>query len=303
LVAASAGNHAQGVALAAKLLGLRATIVMPESTALIKVQRTEGYGAEVVLHGANWDQSQARAVELAHERDMTLVHPFDDAAVIEGQGTVGLEVLDDLPDVDTLVVPIGGGGLAAGVALAVKALRPSVRVVGVQAAGAAAMVKSLAAGAKVRVEQPTTIAEGIRVGNVGDATFEIVRALLDDCVTVSDDEISEAVVQMMEKICAIVSGGNIDLNLLARLIESGLANAGRYHLVRLRMADTPGNLHRAIGVIASSKGNIVDVQHYRAGWKVPVGFVDVEILVETRHARQGAELDDALRANGFEVRG
>lgn len=328
LVAASAGNHAQGVALAAKLLGVRATIVMPEATALIKVQRTEGYGAEVVLAGENWDQSQLRALELARERGMTLVHPFDDRAVIEGQGTVGLEVLADLPDVEALVVPIGGGGLVAGVALAVKALAPKVRVIGVQASGAAAMARSFAAGVKVSVERPTTIAEGIRVGNVGDETFEIVRQLVDDVVEVGDDEIAEAIVQTMEKskivaeaagvvgiaaitagrvsghgkVCAIVSGGNIDLNLLARLIESGMANAGRYHLARLRMNDAPGSLYRAIGVIAASKGNILDVQHYRAGWKVPVGFVDVEILVETRHARQAGEIDDALRANGFEVR-
>ena len=328
LVAASAGNHAQGVALAAKLLGVRATIVMPEQTALIKVQRTEGYGAEVLLAGESWDQSQSRAIELARERGMTLVHPFDDRAVIDGQATVGLEVLADLPDVEALVVPIGGGGLAAGIALAVKALAPKVKVIGVQASGAAAMAKSFAAGVKVRVERPVTIAEGIRVGNVGDETFALVRALVDDVVEVDEAEIAEAIVQTMEKskivaeaagvvgiaaitagrvrgtgpVCAIVSGGNIDLNQLARLIEAGLANAGRYHLARLRMSDAPGNLHRAIGVIAASKGNIVDVQHYRAGWKVPVGFVDVEILVETRHARHAGEIDDALRSNGFEVR-
>jgi threonine dehydratase len=327
LVAASAGNHGQGVALAAKLLDVRATIVMPEATALIKVQRTEGYGAEVLLHGENWDQAQARAVELAAARGMTLVHPFDDLAVIDGQGTVGLEILDDLPDVEAIVVPIGGGGLAAGIALAVKSQRPDVRVIGVQAAGAAAMARSIAAGARVRVERPTTIAEGIRVGNVGEQTFAIVRALCDDCVTVEESEIAEAVVQTMEKskvvaeaggvvglaaisagrvrstgtICAVVSGGNIDLNQLARLIESGLANAGRYHLVRVRMPDLPGKLHDALGLIAESRANVLDVQHYRAGWKVPVGFVDVEILVETRHAKHGADVDAALRARGFEV--
>ena len=327
LVAASAGNHAQGVALAAKLLGVRATIVMPEATALIKVQRTEGYGAEVLLHGENWDEAQVRAVELAAARGMTLVHPFDDLAVIEGQGTVGLEILEDLADVEAIVVPIGGGGLAAGIALAVKAQRPNVRVIGVQAAGSAAMVRSIAAGARVGVERPATIAEGIRVGNVGEHTFELVRALCDDCVTVEEHEIAEAVVQTMEKskfvaeaggvvalaaisagrvrssgtICAVVSGGNIDLNQLARLIESGLANAGRYHLVRVRMPDAPGNLHLALGSIAETRANVLDVQHYRAGWKVPVGFVDVEILVETRHSRHGADVDAALRARGFSV--
>jgi threonine dehydratase len=327
LVAASAGNHAQGVALAAKLLGVRATIVMPEGTSLIKVQRTEGYGAEVVLHGESWDDAQVRAVELGRERGITLVHPFDDLAVIDGQGTVGLEILEDLPDVEAIVVPIGGGGLIAGIALAVKSQRSNVRVIGVQAAGAAAMAKSLAAGAKVRVERPATIAEGIRVGTVGDATFELVRELCDECVTVEDSEIAEAVVETMEKskivaeaagvaaiaaihsgrvrargkLCAVVSGGNIDLNQLARLIESGLANAGRYHLVRVRMPDVPGNLHAALGQIAESRANVLDVLHHRAGWKVPVGFVDVEILVETRHAKHGAQVDDALRVRGFTV--
>jgi threonine dehydratase len=255
------------------------------------------------------------------------VHPFDDPLIIEGQGTVGLEILEDVPEVATIDVPIGGGGLAAGIALAVKAQRPNVRVIGVQAAGSAAMVRSIAAGARVGIERPTTIAEGIRVGNVGEHTFEIVRELCDDCVTVEEHEIAEAVVQTMEKskfvaeaggvvalaaisagrvrspgtICAVVSGGNIDLNQLARLIESGLANAGRYHLVRVRMPDAPGNLHLALGSIAETRAIVLDVQHYRAGWKVPVGFVDVEILVETRHAKHGADVDAALRAQGFTV--
>jgi threonine dehydratase len=327
LAAASAGNHAQGVALAAKLAGVRCTIVMPEATAVIKVQRTEGYGAEVVLHGENWDASQKRAALLARERDMTLVHPFDDEVVIEGQGTVGLEILDDLPNVGTVVVPIGGGGLAAGVALALKASNPRIRVVGVQAKGAAAMVASLRAGTRVAVDKPQTIAEGIRVGNVGERTFEIVRALLDECVEVDEEAIYEAIVQTMEKskvvceaagvvgvaalnsgvvrasgiTCCVLSGGNIDLNVLARLIEHGLSSAGRYHLARLRLPDAPGQLGRAIALIAETRGNIVDVQHYRAGWKVPVGFVDVELLVETRHAKHGAELDLVLRAHGFDV--
>jgi len=328
LVAASAGNHAQGVALAAKLCNVKATIVMPEATALVKVQRTEGYGAEVLLHGENWDQSQARALELATERGMTMVHPFDDQDVIDGQGTIGLEILDDLPDVECIAVAIGGGGLASGLALAVKARAPHVRVIGVQAAGAAAMKRSFDAGVRVRVDRPTTIAEGIKVGNVGVRTFELVRELVDEIVTVDDGEIAEAIVQTMEKsklvveaagvvglaaiasgkiaprgkLCAVICGGNIDLNLLARLIEAGMANSGRYHLVEMRLSDAPGQLHRALGLIALAKGNVVDVQHYRAGWKVPVGFVDVEVLVETRGLAHGAEIDQRLRAEGFELR-
>jgi threonine dehydratase len=327
LVAASAGNHAQGVALAAKLSGARATIVMPESTPLIKIQRTEGYGAEVVLHGATYDEAQRRARELAGERGATLVHPFDDASVIFGQGTIGLEVLEEVQDVDAIVVPIGGGGLIAGIALAVKALSPSVRIVGVQAAGAASMVRSLESERVITIDRPETIADGIRVGRPGDLTFGVVSRLVDACVTVEDREITEAVVQTMEKskvvaetggvaaiaaliagkvpnakrVCAIVSGGNIDLNLLARIIESGLASSGRYHLVRLHLRDVPGQLSRVLDTLTEAQSNVLDVQHYRAGWKVPLGFVDVEILVETRRAGDGAQIDAKLRERGFVV--
>jgi threonine dehydratase len=330
LMAASAGNHAQGVALAARVLGARATIVMPEATALNKIRRTEGYGAEVVLHGASWDESLARALELVEASGATLVHPFDDERVIEGQGTVGLEVLEDLPDVETVVVPIGGGGLAAGMAVALKALRPSVRVIGVQAAGAAAMAESFAHGERRIVRAPRTIADGIRVGTPGRLTYELVRALVDEVVTVDEEEIVDAVVQALEKskvvaetagvvgmaalarrkfalrpderVCAVVSGGNIDLNLLARLIENGLAAQGATHLVRVRVPDVPGQLSAVLGLLAETRCNILDVQHYRAGWQVPVGAVDVAVLLETRHPAQGREVEALLRTRGFDVR-
>jgi len=327
LVAASAGNHAQGVAFAAKLLGTRATIVMPEATALIKIRRTEDYGAEVVLHGESWDEAQTEALALAERRGLTPVHPFDDPEVIVGQGTLALEVLDELSELEAIVVPIGGGGLAAGVALAVKALRPEVRVVGVQAEGAAPTVRSLRQGAPVRVERPRTIAEGIRVGTVGQRTFPIVRELVDDCVTVTEEEITDALVQCLQKskvvaeaagavplaalagghvrgrgrVCAVLSGGNIDLNQLGRIIESGLANAGFYLPLRLRVPDVPGQLRAIVAVLAETRTNIVDVQHYRAGWQVPVGWVDVEILVETRSADQGPAIEALLRERGFRL--
>ena len=328
LIAASAGNHAQGVALAARLFDAPALIVMPERTPLIKIQRTESYGAEVVLAGESWDESHARALALARERDLTLVHAFDDPIVIAGQGTVGLEIMEDVERLDALIVPVGGGGLVAGIALAVKAIDPKVRVIGVQASGADAFVRSLREGRKVEVGDPRTIADGIRLGTIGDIPFAIARELLDDCVTVEDSEIIAAVVETIEKskivaetagvaaiaalatgkirglrrVCAVVSGGNIDSNLLARIIESGLSDAGRYHLVRLRLADVPGELARIVAILAESKCNILEVQHYRAGWKVPVGSVDVEILVETRRSGQGVEIDRALTLNGFEPR-
>lgn len=329
LVAASAGNHAQGVALAARLLETSAVIVMPESTALNKIRRTESYGAEILLHGANWDASQAKAEEIAAQRDVTLIHPFDDPLVIEGQGTVGLEILEDLPEVSTVLVPIGGGGLAAGVALAIKAARPDVRIVGVQAAGANAVSQSIASGERVVHPHPATIADGIRVGAPGRNTLEVIRTHVDAVVTVTDDEITEAVVQTLEmskivaetagvvavaalasgrvevasgeNVCAVVSGGNIDLNLLARLIESGLARSGATYLVEMRMTDVPGQLKQVLELLAETRCNIVDIQHYRAGWQVPVGFVDVDILIETRDPGQGQEVEDRLRSRGFLV--
>jgi threonine dehydratase len=302
---------------------------MPVGTPIVKVQRTRDYGARVVLHGENYDAAHAHAVLLAAESGATIVHPFDDPAIVEGQGTVGLELVEDVPELDTIVVPVGGGGLIAGVALAAKAMRPGIRVVGVQAKGAAPMAESLRAGRAVRVEDPRTIADGIRVGAPGALTLEIVRRLVDDVVTVDDEEITNAVVLAMEKLkivaepagaaaiaaisagrvetqgrktCAIVSGGNVDMNLVARIVEAGLARAGRTHLVRIRMRDEPGQLKRVLETVADHDVNVLDVQHYRAGWKVPVGSVDVELLTETRHASQGAELDAALRERGFEIR-
>jgi threonine dehydratase len=328
LVAASAGNHAQGVALAARLCGATATIVMPRATALVKIQRTEGYGATVVLHGESWDESQEHALALAAEHGWTEVHPFDDPELIDGQGTVGLEILQDVPDVDTIVVPVGGGGLISGIALAVKALRPDVRVVGVQAAGASAMVRSVQSGRPEIVERPTTVAEGIRVGRVGASTFDLVRRHVDELVTVEEDEIAQAIVHTMEKskvvaeaagvvtiaalvagrvprarrVCAVVSGGNVDINHLARLMESGLSLLGRYHLLTLRVDDVPGQLQRVVDIVAAHLGNVLDVQHYRAGYKVPAGLVDLEVLIETRQPGDGALIDAALAAAGLPPR-
>ncbi len=329
LVAASAGNHAQGVALAARIAGAAATIVMPRATPLNKILRTEGYGAQVVLEGESYDQSQAAARALADARGATLVHPFDDPLVIEGQATVALEILDEVPALDTLVVPIGGGGLIAGVGLVLKALAPQVRLVGVQASGAAPMVHSFRSRTRQTVASPRTLADGIRVGAPGGHTLPLVLRLVDECVTVEEPEIAEAVFQAMDKskivvepagavgiaalvagkvpgakhVCALVSGGNVDLNLLARVIENGLAHAGRYHLVRLRLADAPGQLSRVLALLGEAQCNVLDVQHYRSGWKVPLGSVDVEILVETRRADHGLEVERRLVEHGFELNG
>ncbi len=327
LIAASAGNHAQGVALAASLAGCSSKIVMPVSTALMKIERTRGYGAQVILHGANYDEAAAHARELAQAEDRTAVHPFDDWEVIYGQGTVGLEIAEQIPDVGSVILPIGGGGLIAGVALALKALRPKVAIIGVQAEGASPMVQSIQEGEKRIVASPSTLAEGIRVGKVGDITYEVVRQLVDRTVTVTEEEIASGVVELMEKnkvvaeaaavtpiaamlggkvrsretVCAVISGGNIDLSMIGRLIESGLARRGRLTSICLRMADEPGALRRALESMESEQANVLDVRHDRSGWKVPVGSVEVEFLIETRSKEAGASIADHLVDLGYDV--
>ena len=331
LVAASAGNHAQGVALAAQLAGCTAKIVMPTSTAITKVERTRGYGAEVVLHGATYDEAAALALELVETEGRIPVHPFDDWDIIRGQGTVGVEVARQVPDVRSVVLPIGGGGLIAGVAMALKARaaregRP-IDVIGVQAEGASPMVQSIQEGEKRVVENPRTLAEGIRVGKVGERTFEVVRALVDRTLTVSEDEIARGVVELVEMnrvvaeaaavtpiaalvarrvraegpLVAIISGGNIDLSLLGRLIESGLSQRGNLHRIQLRVDDEPGTLRRVLAAVEAVRGNILDVRHDRAGWKVPVGAVELDLLVELRRGDLGREVEAALVREGFQI--
>ncbi|MEM7516091.1 MAG: threonine ammonia-lyase [Planctomycetota bacterium] len=329
VIAASAGNHAQGLALAATLSEVKSLIVMPESTALIKVRRTEDYGAEVVLHGKTWDESHQHATALAEERGLYYVHPFDDPDIIAGQGTVGLEILEQLPDVRTVVSCVGGGGLCAGVALALKAQHPEIHMVGVQAQGADAMVQSFEADELLTVEHPNTIAEGIRVGRPGELTFELVRRHVDQMVSVSEQEIVDAVLQTLQKskvvaetggvvsaaalaapgrvggedpVCAILSGGNIDLNFLGRLIQNGLAAQGFYFPLVVRINDQPGQLQTILGVISNHSANIVDIEHRRHGWQVPIGTVDVSILLEVRREGEGEGIAADLVAAGFEVR-
>ena len=327
LVAASAGNHAQGVALAAQLAGCSAKIVMPEGTATTKVARTRNYGAEVELWGSNYDEAAARARELAEREGRTPIHPFDDWAIIHGQGTVGLEIARQVPDVGAVILPIGGGGLIAGVALAMKALRPEVRIIGVQAEGASPMVQSIQEGEERVVEDPRTLAEGIRVGKVGERTLSVVRALVDRTLTVTEAEIASAVVELMEKnkvvaeaaavtpIAAMlagkvrtdstlvsgITGGNIDLSMLGRLIESGLSQRGTLYRMKLRVTDEPGTLRRLLAAVEQESGNLVEITHDRAGWKVPIGSVEVDLVVELRQPSAGPRIEERLRQDGFEV--
>ncbi|MFI6205806.1 threonine ammonia-lyase [Streptomyces sp. NPDC051041] len=327
VVAASAGNHAQGVALASSLLGVRATVFMPRGAPLPKISATREYGAEVRLHGQVVDETLAAAQEYAAETGAVFIHPFDHPDVIAGQGTVGLEILEQCPEVRTIVVGVGGGGLAAGIAVAVKELRPEVRIVGVQARGAAAYPPSLAAGRPVTVGQPVTMADGIRVGRPGDVPFGIVRDLVDEVRTVTEDELSAALLLCLERaklvvepagaspvaallgdpgavegpVVAVLSGGNVDPVLLQRVLRHGMAAQGRYLAVRLRLTDRPGALATLLGVLSAADANVLDVSHVRTDPRLGLTEAEVELHLETKGPAHCAEVGRALREAGYTV--
>ncbi|HEX6498029.1 MAG TPA: threonine ammonia-lyase [Micromonosporaceae bacterium] len=327
VVAASAGNHAQGVALAAGLLGASATVFMPVGAPLPKVAATKGYGATVELVGATVDETLEAAKQHAERTGAVFIHPFDHPDVIAGQGTVALEILEQCPEVKTIITGVGGGGLVSGVAVATKALRPDVRVIGVQAAGAAAFPPSLAAGRPVRLPSYATIADGIAVGCPGELTFAHVSKLVDEVVTVTEEDISRALLMLMERCklvaepaggvgvaallagrvevetpaVAIVSGGNIDPLLLVKVIEHGLTAAGRYLRFTVRCADRPGQLAALLTQIAEHGANVVDVAHQRHDRHLGLGEVAVQLSVETRGAEHSDRLIGALRAAGHDI--
>lgn len=325
VIAASAGNHAQGVAYAATRYGIPCTIVMPETASLAKIAATQGYGARVVLHGDTYDDAYAHALMLQQEHGYTFVHAFDDPHVMAGQGTIGLELLSDLTDVDTVVVPVGGGGLISGIAVAVKSARPGVRVVGVEAARAACFAASLEQGRIVTLSAASTIADGIAVKRPGDLTFAAVRQWVDDIVTVEDEEIARTMVLLMERSkvvaegaaatalaavlyqritnpgrCAVVlSGGNVDVTVLSRTIEHGLVEAGRYLRLKVTIADRPGALRDLLDIIAKLGANVVTVQHHRIGARIAIGETEVELDLETRDVAHIRRIVDTLRETGY----
>ncbi|MET8683831.1 threonine ammonia-lyase [Streptomyces sp. NPDC004732] len=329
VVAASAGNHAQGVALASSLLGVRSTVFMPAGAPLPKVAATRDYGAEVRLHGQVVDETLAAAQEYADRTGAVFIHPFDHADIIAGQGTVGLEILEQCPEVRSLLVGIGGGGLVAGIAVAVKALRPDVKVIGVQAAGAAAYPPSLAAGHPVSVKNPATMADGIKVGRPGDVPFRLVEDLVDDVVTVSEDELSSALLLCLERaklvvepagaspvaalmsdpkafegpVVALLSGGNVDPLLMQRILRHGMAAAGRYLSLRLRLTDRPGALATLLGVLSEVDANVLDVSHVRTDPRLGLTEAEVELHLETKGPEHCVEVGTALRAAGYTVIG
>jgi threonine dehydratase len=329
VITASAGNHAQGVALAARIFGTPAVIVMPEFAPLTKVVNTRDFGAEVILHGATFDDAVAFARQQQQARGLVFVHAFDDPLVIAGQGTIGLEIMAALPELTTLLVPIGGGGLISGVAIAVKALKPTVRIIGVQSAACAPVRASLAAGQIVTAASANTIADGIAVKRPGELTMPYIRALVDDVVEVSDDEIARGIahcaqyarlvvegagaagvaallagkipVRPDDVICAVLCGGNIDGNLLARVIEQVMVQQGRIIVLRLTVLDRPGQLAQVINHVAACGANIIDVIHRRAVWLAPLTRTGLELVLEVRDEAHGQAVVQRLTDAGYHI--
>ena len=326
VIAASAGNHAQGVSYHAGKHGVRARIVMPLPTPLTKVSATRGYGAEVLLHGANYDEAYEKAVEQSREERLTLIHAFDDDAVIAGQGTLGLEILEQHPEIEAIVSPIGGGGLIGGIACAVKESRPAVKVFGVQPAKIPSMKAAVEAGKPVTLDSAKTIADGIAVRRAGERTLPLVQKYVDDIVTVEEEEIANAILLLLERektlaegagaaaiaavlnrkvrlenkrVAVLVCGGNIDVTLLARIIERGLVKDGRLVRLRVHLPDYPGALHRLTGILAEHRANIVETAYDRAYHGVNLGDTAIDITMETRGPEHIAELLAALVVAGY----
>ena len=329
VIAASAGNHAQGVAYHATRLGIQSTIVMPRPTPLIKISNTRDLGGEVVLHGANYDEALAHARELSAQHGLTFVHAFDDEAIIAGQGTIGLELLEEATRFDAVVVPIGGGGLIGGIAIALKAARPDIRVIGVEPENYASMKAALSHGQPVEIATQPTIADGLAVRRAGIQTLELARRYVDEVVTVSEEEIASAILKLLEiektvveaagaaslaavlfqkiaglagkNVVMVLCGGNIDPTLLAKIIERGLAKDGRMVQLRTMVRDRPGELARICQIVGDSGANILEVEHNRAFASLEVGGVEIELTLEARGNDHVEQLIEALRADGIEA--
>ncbi len=328
VIACSAGNHAQGVAFAARDMGIPATICIPAGAPLSKIEATRSYGANVVLVPGVYDDAHAEAVRLRDEQGLTFIHPFDDERVMAGQGTIGLEIAEQLPDVDAVLVPIGGGGLIAGVASALRQLKPACRIIGVQAAGAASMDDSLRAGHILTLPEVHTVADGIQVKTPGEKTFAICREAVDEVVTVGEAEIASAILTVLERqklmvegagavgvaaamygeldlrgktVCALLSGGNLDVTMLERIITRGLAREGRTVGFSTVLPDRPRALAGLLGIVSELGANVLEVSHERSSLKADLGSTVVHLLVETRNRAHVDELFDALHREGYQL--
>ena len=326
VIAASAGNHAQAVAYHATRRGVLARIVMPLMTPLVKISATRGFGAEVILHGANYDEACAEALRICDLEGMTFLHPFDDPAVINGQGTIGLELLEQVQGLEAVVVPIGGGGLISGVACALKESNPAIRVVGVETERLPSMLRAIEHGGPVTLPAEATIADGIAVRRAGDLTMPLVRRFVDEIVTVDEEEIANAIMVLLERektlaegagavalaallqkktslngqrTAVLVCGGNIDVSLLARIIERGLVKDGRRVRIRVHLADRPGALHHLTKILSDQRANIVETLHNRAYYGVNLGDTVIDITLETRGAAHITAIAQALEAEGY----
>ncbi len=326
VIAASAGNHAQGVAFHAKANGVSAKIVMPVMTPLVKVNATKSYGAHVVLHGDGYDEAYEEACRLADSEQLAFVHPFDDPAVIAGQGTIALEVLEQVPDLDAVVVPIGGGGLISGIACAVKEMKPAVRVIGVQAARMPSMLEAMKAHKPTTIPSNPTIADGIAVRRAGERTLELIEKYVDDVVSVEEEEIASGILTLLErekmlaegagaaavaallhhktklkhkKTVALVCGGNIDVTLLSRIIQRGLVKDARLVRLQIHLSDRPGSLHQLTKIIAAHHANIVELQFDRAYYGVSLGDTLIDVTLETRGKDQIQRILAALAEAGY----
>ena len=329
VIACSAGNHAQGVALAAQQRGAKAIICMPDIAPIAKIEATRSYGADVVLVSGSYDEASAYAEKLCRERGMTFVHPFDDPDVIAGQGTIGLEILEQMPDVDAVLVPVGGGGLISGLAYAIKQRKPSCKVYGVEASEAASMKRSIEAKSKLTLPSANTFADGIAVKHPGDLTYELIRRYVDGIVTVSEDEIAAAILFLIEqrklvcegagavsvaavifdripelrgkKVCCLLSGGNIDVNILSRVIYRGLQASGRRSEIRLSLPDKPGQLAAVAEIISSCGGNVIGVNYGPSSMDTALASCVLNLQLETRDFAQIAHVHTALEAAGYRL--
>lgn len=330
VITASAGNHAQGVAHAARISGIQATIVMPETTPLSKIRGTREFGADIVLYGAGYDQAYARACELQRQNGHTFIHAFDDPAVIAGQGTIGLELLQQVPDMDLVVVPVGGGGLLAGIAVAVKGQRPGVRLIGVETDRMPAMQKSLAENRICPARAANTLADGIAVARVGRHTLPIVAQQVSEIVTVTEEQIATAVMVLLErektlaegagavgfaalynnrvkdiagrKVVVVISGGNIDMTLLSKILERGLENDGRLARLKVVVPDKPGSIAELATLVAEQRANILQISQNRAVSEVQLQETEVELTLETRGREHVTAICGAMRSKGFFVK-
>ena len=328
VIACSAGNHAQGVALGATKNGIRSIICLPDGAPISKVEATKNFGAEVCLVEGVYDDAYQRALQLKEEKGYTFIHPFDDEYVISGQGTIGLELLDQLPDIDAVIVPVGGGGLLAGVAYAVKSLNPKVKVYGVQSCGAPSMVNSILHEKIERLDSVSTIADGIAVKEPGEHTFDICRQYVDGMATVTDDEVSTAILTLIEQqkliaegagavavaaamfnkvpvagknVVCLVSGGNIDVTILSRVIKRGLLKSGRSYALTVELIDKPGQLLGISKIIAEHGGNVISIHHERANESMDINGCFLRIVMETRNFEHIQSIKHALLSAGYHI--